>query len=97
MSEAKLKPKPQRGARDPANFGMAVATAMQAMAQGTADPEQQKLAFRWIVEQASGMYEFQYYVDPREEAFSLGRCFVGQQIVGVTKVKLSELMRKQNG
>ena len=49
MTAPKLKPKPQRGARDPAHFGMAVATAVQAVAQGGADPEQQKLAFRWIV------------------------------------------------
>lgn len=72
---------------------LADATAVRALADGNADAEQQKRALRWIVEQASGTYSFNYFPSERDTAFALGRCFVGQQIVGLLKLNLGALRR----
>ena len=80
----------------PAEYHLADATAIQAMATGTADSDQQVRALKWIVEQAAGIYEFHYYESVQDTAFALGRAFVGQQVAKMTKLNLSAL-RRANG
>ena len=80
----------------PAEYALADATAIQAMATGSADPDQQVRALKWIVEQASGMYQFHYYERSEDTAFALGRAFVGQQVAKMTKLNLSALRRAEN-
>ena len=84
------------GPHIPADYEIADAGAIQALIAGTAEPHQQQRALKWIIEQAAGTYEFQFYPGERETAFSLGRCFVGQQIVKMSKLNLSQL-RRENG
>ena len=72
---------------------LAAATALQALMDGTAEPEQQQRALRWIIEEAAGTYKLNFYDDERSTAFALGRAFVGQIIAGVSKMNLSTLRR----
>ena len=90
------KPKATRalGPHIPAPWEPADASAIQALVRGEADSFQQQRAMKWIIEQASGMYEFQFYPGDRETAFALGRGFVGQQIVKLTKVNLMNQRRE---
>lgn len=80
----------------PADYGIPEASAMQALLAGTATPHQQQSALKWIIEQASGTYEAHFYPTDRETAFSLGRCFVGQQIVKLLRVNVSTLRRAED-
>jgi hypothetical protein len=81
------------GPHIPADYKAADAFAIQQVMAGTADAHQQQRAMKWIIEQASGMYEFQYYPTDRETSFALGRGFVGQQIVKLSKLNTSTLRR----
>lgn len=62
------------------------ATALQALAKGTADADQQKRALNWIVNGASNTYDLEYRPDSRDHAFASGRRFVGLQIIKLLKV-----------
>lgn len=77
-------------------YDLADATALQALAGGVADEDQQKRALKWIVENAAAMYEWPYKEQPRETDIALGRQLVGQSIVGLLKLNLSDLRRKDN-
>ena len=76
-----------------APYALAEASAIQALIRGEADPQQQMLAMKWIIEQASSMYAFHYQPTERDTSFALGRAFVGQQIVGLSKLNLMTLRR----
>lgn len=76
-------------------YDLADATALQALAAGTADADQQRRALTWIVENAAAMYEWPYKEQPRETDIALGRQLVGQSIVGLLKLNLADL-RRQN-
>ena len=80
----------------PALYELADAAAVRALMDGVATPEQQKRALKWIVETAAGTYEFHYYSGERDTAFALGRAFVGQQVVKMTKVNVGALRRANN-
>ena len=84
------------GPHIPPPYEVADAAAIQALIIGEADSEQQKRALKWIIEQASGTYEFNYYSTDRDTSFALGRCMVGQQIVKLSRVNVSK-MRSENG
>lgn len=79
---------------DPADFTQADVSAIQALSQGEATPEQQKRAFIWIMAQASGeSYFIKGGADgERETNFGLGRAFVRQQILGLLKINLAALI-----
>jgi hypothetical protein len=94
------QPKPQRktralGPHIPAPYTIAEAAAIQALVRGDAEPHQQQIAVRWLIEQAAGAYEFQYYPTDRDTAFALGRAFVGQQIVKLSKLNTQTLRRDE--
>ena len=95
MSE---QPRPKKvtraaGPHIPPDWDVADASAIQALVDGIAEPEQQKRALKWIVEHAAGTYEFNFYPGDRETAFALGRVFVGQQIVKLMRVNLMNMKR----
>lgn len=72
------------------------AYAIQALQKGTATPEQQQRALKWIVEGACGTYDF--CQNPESERLSAifdGRRFAGLQIVKLIKINLSRL-KKEN-
>jgi len=79
----------------PALYALADASAVRALMDGEATPEQQIRALRWIVEVAAGAYEFHYYGNERDTTFALGRAFVGQQIVKMTKLNIGALRRSE--
>lgn len=60
--------------------------AWQALERGEADVHQQQRVLKWVIEEAAGNYEFHFYKTDRETAFSLGRQFVGQQVVKMLRL-----------
>ena len=78
----------------PAQYDLADAGAIQALMRGDATEDQQRRALKWIVESAAGCYDFHYYSSERDTAFALGRAFVGQQVVKMTKLNLSALRKE---
>lgn len=94
----KLKPLANAPATTPSPFAYADAEAIQALAAGRADADQQRRAYRWILEGACGLPAWAYRESQRETDIALGRHFVGQQIIGVQKIDLAKLRQKdQNG
>jgi hypothetical protein len=83
-----------QGPHIPPPYELADVSAVQALARGEATPEQQQRALRWVIERAAGAYEFNYYPTDRDTAFALGRSFVGQQLVKLTKLSMSDLKRQ---
>jgi len=81
----------------PVDYLAADAAAIQALMIGEAEPEQQKRALAFIINNIAGTYQFNYYPSERDTAFALGRTFVGQQIVKLTKVNVSTLRSDENG
>lgn len=80
----------------PPAYEDADATALQALARGTANPDQQKRVLDWIVTKACGTYDFPYRPggEDRDTNIALGRMFVGQQIVKLLKIKIGLLRRE---
>lgn len=95
MTKKPLKPLKLPLASEPAHFGLADAIAVQALAQGKADEAQQLAAWKWILEGACGLPQWAYRDTPRETDIALGRHFVGQQLVGITKVSISALKKRE--
>lgn len=83
-----IKPAP---ADQPAQFSTAVASAIQACLAGRASEHQQKMAMEWIITGASGTPAL--YANPTDTAFSLGRAFVGQQIIGIARINLFNITK----
>ena len=80
----------------PSNWELADATAIQALASGEAEPEQQIRALRFIVEGLCRTYDLSYRPDSeRNTVFAEGKRFIGLQIVTITKTNLST-MRNEN-
>ncbi len=77
----------------PAPFNSSDAAALQALAAGTANDGQQKRALNWILEGACQLPVWAYGKDERETNVALGRQMVGQQIMGVLKVNISNLKK----
>ena len=77
----------------PPPYDLADASAFQALQRGEAEPFQQQRALKWLIEQAAGVYEFQYYPTDRDTSFALGRAFVGQQVVKLLRLNTSQLRR----
>lgn len=86
--------KPLHGS-EPAKFQAADATALQAVAAGTANDIQQKRAIKWILEGACGLPVWAYRDSQRETDVALGRHFVGQQIMGLLKVQVSKMKQEE--
>lgn len=94
MTAPRPKVKRAEGPHMPSPYELADVSAIQALMRGEADAGQQQRAMRWIIEQAAGTYEFQYYPSERDTAFALGRGFVGQQVVKLSKLSINSLRRE---
>lgn len=81
------------GPQMPVEYQPADVLAWQALQIGEAEPHQQKRALKWLIEQAAGTYEAHFYPTDRETAFSLGRAFVGQQVVKMLNLDPTKLQR----
>lgn len=56
--------------------------AIKGLVAGTASPEQQQRAIKWIIENACATYELSYRpTSDRDTSFAEGRRFVGLEIV----------------
>lgn len=91
----KLKALAPAPASEPAQFSEADATSIQALAAGSANEGQQRRALQWILQSACGIGAWPYRESQRETDIALGRQFVGQQIVGLSKVNISKLKREE--
>ncbi len=83
-----------QGPHIPPPYDLADVSAVQALATGTASADQQIRVLKWLIDWAAGTYEFNYYPSDRDTAFALGRAFVGQQLVKLTKLSVSDLKRQ---
>lgn len=72
--------------------------AFQAMNRGDATPHQQKLALRWLIEEAAGTYNLSFAPEnERLTSFAEGRRFVGLQVVKMLKLNASKLKEATHG
>jgi hypothetical protein len=78
-------------------FEIADVAAIQALALGTAAPDQQKRALDWIINTAAKTYDPEYQTDSRDHAYCSGRRSVGLNIVVLTKIDLSKLSQALRG
>ena len=97
---ARSKPKPLVQAviphgSVPAPFTSLHAGAIQAIAAGTANEGQQKTALDWILKGACGLHDWPYRETERETCIALGRQFAGQQIVGLMRINISALRKRE--
>ncbi|MGE4077396.1 MAG: hypothetical protein AB7F22_17710 [Reyranella sp.] len=68
----------------PTSFTIAQAAAVRAVSAGSATPDQQRAAMKFIVEMICGTYDAEFRPGPdgaRESAFAGGKRWVGLQIV----------------
>lgn len=71
----------------PAEYQLADLTAVQAIAAGSATPEQQRRGFKWIIEQACDTYGLGWHPEgPHASSFVAGRRFAGMQVVKVVNL-----------
>jgi len=78
----------------PPQYELADISAIKGMAAGTATPEQQQRALKWIIENACGTYELSYRpTSDRDTSFAEGRRFVGLQIVKALHLDISKLKK----
>ena len=76
----------------PADYTLAIPTAIQALMSGTAEEHQQQLAMKWIIETLCGTYDMSFRADNiRETDFAEGKRYVGNQIVKLSKLNVSRL------
>ena len=92
MSEARKNLR-AKGPHMPAGYESADVIAWQAIQRGDADEFQQRRALKWLIEEAAGTYEFQFYPSDRETSFGLGRAFVGQQVVKMLNLDTTKMQR----
>lgn len=84
----------ERAPWKPVPYEKADVAAIQALLRGEANEHQQKRALKWLIEQAAGTYDMAYRPGDegrRDTDFALGRAFVGQQVVKLTRLNLSRL------
>jgi len=75
---------------------LADAHALRALKNGTASPDQQQRALKWIMDEACNTVGFWWRDTDRETAFELGRAFVAKQIGRLLTCDLSRLRRQQH-
>lgn len=88
---------PHREAWRPAEYAPEDAHALKALAAGRAEAGQQKRALDFIVRGICGTYDLPYRPESeRDTNFALGKMSVGQQIVHILSIDLSQLKRSDN-
>ena len=80
-----MTPAPKIDPHMPVECDKATQLALIAFANGRADENEQRVAFRWIVSVASAQHDLSYrpggLEGDRATCFAAGRAFVGQQIL----------------
>lgn len=87
----------EHGPWKPHPYELADATAFQALAAGTASPEQQRRAITWLVA-CAGTYDMSYRPGPqgeRDSVFAEGKRHVGLQVVKLTRLNVGALRRSE--
>jgi hypothetical protein len=88
----KPTPSPPTPVDAPPTYDRSIVIAMQALARGEADSEQQKRAYFWILKRACLINDVGYRKGSFDEsAFLLGRRFVGVEIVKLLEVPVSKM------
>lgn len=81
-------------------FDIADANALQQLAAGQADEDQQKRALKWIVNRAGLLAQSTYVPDEhggaRDSAFADGRQFVAVQTMRLVTTNLEDLKKELN-
>ncbi len=81
----------------PAPYEIADLCAIKGLAAGTASPEQQQRALKWIIESVCATYELSYRpTGDRDTAFAEGRRFVGLQLVKALHLDVSILRKNES-
>ena len=76
----------------PKGFNLNKSYSLQALSTGTATPEQQKEALKYIVEDLCSTYGVTFDPDNvRLDAHNQGRAYIGHAIVQITKLRLHEI------
>ena len=76
----------------PTPWEPADATALQALANGTADSGQQQRALNWIIYKATGVYDVDYRPDEREHCVMAGKRMVGLEIIKMLKLNVGAIV-----
>lgn len=81
----------------PPDYDVAHVYAMKALANGSASPDQQQMAMRWIIEGAAGTYQDTHYPTDRDTTFANGRRYVGLRLVTMINMPASVLAKMTRG
>jgi hypothetical protein len=88
-----------QGPWSPAKYEPADVSAIQALVNGEATPDQQQRAIKWIIESACGTYDQSYWPGGEEghrnTDFAEGKRFVGNSIVKMTRLNPSSLTERR--
>ena len=80
----------------PAEYDEPTVYAIKALAAGTANDGQQKMALDWIIRTACGTYDQTFFVDSeRNSSFAQGKRHVGLQLVKLVNMLPSALEPKR--
>jgi hypothetical protein len=80
----------------PSDYNVADVAAVQAVAYGRATEDQQRHAFKYMVEMLCGTYDLSYRsANPYDTSFAEGKRFVGLQLVKLADPKTLQLMRRK--
>lgn len=78
------------------DWEVADASALQALAAGTADATQQKRALDFVIKRVSGYYDLSYQPGmPDAMAFMEGRRFTGAKIVELLSISIRDLLLRE--
>lgn len=77
----------------PPGYTIADAQAVRALAQGVAEPEQQRRAMRWIIDRCAATYQDTHFPTDADRCFANGRRFVGLRLVSIINMP-GELLAK---
>jgi hypothetical protein len=72
-------------------YTVAEAYAIQALFRGEANKEQQQRAMDWIIRVAAKTHDLHYFDNQRDTDFALGKQFVGQMIIKLSKLDTGEM------
>lgn len=80
----------------PAPYEVAIGHAIQGLNSGTATPDQQRKAMKWIIETLCATYDVTYFPESaRNSDFAQGKRWCGQQLVKLSNIKLG-LIKKDD-
>jgi hypothetical protein len=92
---------PQENAWHPARYDLADAHALRVLWGGTASPDQQRRALKWVIETCCGTYDMSFRPGgpegARETDFAEGKRAVGNQIVKLINLNTAKMAGEKEG